>query len=360
MILNMIRGNTPTGTKNITENGTYDVTEFASASVAVPEPSGTKTITTNGTHDVAAYASATVNVPTENPPSGTVNITANGTVDVTNYASASVNVPTGTARTGSDLSASGKTVTVPAGLYSQQYTKDVSSVQQATPSISVNTSTGAVSASATQSAGYVAAGTKTASYSLSTQGAQTIHPSLSQQTISSGKYLTGTQTIKGVQTTNLVPGYIKNGVTIKIGDSSDDDCVTAVTGTYIGSGGTAGASTQGVRVQRTSAYHLEFSGLSVPSGATLGGVILSKTVASGYDDGDGTIITLVAIGQNANTVAFLATSMTAQQHLLIPNLTNAVTLTINQNGTSGSIGLDTSKVLDFGAGDYMVYPIYTA
>ena len=35
--------------------------------------------------------------------------------------------------------------------------------------------------------------------------------------------------------TNLTAANIKNGVTVKIGDASDDDCVTSVTGTYTGS-----------------------------------------------------------------------------------------------------------------------------
>lgn len=55
-------------------------------------PTGTKQITTNGTHNVTNYASAQVSVPTGIAPSGTKEITANGTVDVTNFASALVNV----------------------------------------------------------------------------------------------------------------------------------------------------------------------------------------------------------------------------------------------------------------------------
>jgi hypothetical protein len=153
-----------------------------------------------------------VNVPTENPPSGTVNITANGTVDVTNYASAEVAVPTGTARSSSDLTASGATVTVPAGLYSSQASKSVATATQATPSISVNASTGVITASATQSAGYVSADTKSATQSLTTKGAATITPGTADQTISAGRYLTGAQTIKG--DSDLKASNIKKGVTI--------------------------------------------------------------------------------------------------------------------------------------------------
>ena len=95
------------------------------------------------------------------------------------------------AKTYSNLSASGATVTVPAGYYAAQATKSVATATQATPSISVNSS-GLITASATQTAGYVNAGTKSGTKQLFTQAAKTVTPSSSVQTaVNSGVYTTG-------------------------------------------------------------------------------------------------------------------------------------------------------------------------
>lgn len=162
-------------------------------------------------------------------------------------------------KTSSDLTASGDTITAPAGYYASSASKAVASGSATTPATSITANpsisvssggliTASVSASQsvtpTVSAGYVSSGTAgTVSVSgsntsqLTAQAAQSIHPSTSDQTIASGKYLTGTQTILGVLLSNLSAGNIKKDVVVKVGDSTDDDCVTSVTGTYEGGGG---------------------------------------------------------------------------------------------------------------------------
>ena len=137
--------------------------------------------------------------------------------------------PTGTipVRKATDLFDSGAVVTVPSGYYANDSSKSVATATQATPSITVS-SAGLITAKSTQSAGYVSSGTKSATKQLTTQGAQTITPGTSNRTIASGRYLTGTQTIKG--DANLVAANIKKGVSIfgVAGSNEGEDIVQKV------------------------------------------------------------------------------------------------------------------------------------
>lgn len=137
-------------------------------------------------------------------------------------------------KTSSDLTASGATVTVPAGYYATAASKSVASGSASvpattimvTPSMSVNssgvvtaTASGSQSITPSVSAGYVSSGTAgtvsvmgSNTYQLTTKSAQTYTPTTTDQTISSGQYLTGIQTIKG--DANLLAGNIKKNVVI--------------------------------------------------------------------------------------------------------------------------------------------------
>ena len=152
-------------------------------------------------------------------------------------------------KSSSDLTVSGATVTVPAGLYSSNASKSVATGSVTAPSsisgtsATVSTGTNTLTLTKTVSntpnvttAGYISSGTAgNSSVSLTanvtTKGAATITPGTTNQTIASGTYLTGTQTISG--DADLVAGNIKKDISI-----------FGVTGTYEGSGGGSGKAAQ--------------------------------------------------------------------------------------------------------------------
>lgn len=170
--------------------GTPTATKAVNGNTATVTPSVTNT---TGYVEGGTKTGEAVTVSASELVSGSQSFTANGTYDVTNKASAVVNVPTGTARSGNDVTVNGATVSVPAGLYGSAVSKSVANGAIATPTVN---NSGLVTASV-GTAGYMGAGTSK-TLQLPTQGAQTITPSLSPQTIAGGKYLTGNQTISAI------------------------------------------------------------------------------------------------------------------------------------------------------------------
>ena len=201
-----VSGDTPTGTKEIeiTENGTTteNVAGYAYAEIDVNVPNtyaaedegkvveqgelvsqSSATYTANNTYDTTLINSVTVNVsdaPTLQTVSKTYTPTESqqteqitpGTgydglaeVDVTVNAVSSSYVGSGvTRRSSTDLSASGNTVSVPAGYYENSASKAVASGTEGTPSATKGTVSNHsvdVTPSVTNSAGYIAGGTKT-------------------------------------------------------------------------------------------------------------------------------------------------------------------------------------------------------
>lgn len=144
---------TPSASKGTVSNHSVTVT---------PSVTNTTGYITGGTKTGTA-----VTITASELASGNKAISENGTgIDVVGYSTVSVDVPTGTARSSADLTASGATVTVPAGLYSTQATKSVASGTAGTPTATKGTVSNhsiSVTPSVTNTTGYITGGTKTGS-----------------------------------------------------------------------------------------------------------------------------------------------------------------------------------------------------
>ena len=247
---------TPSGTISITENGTHDVTNYASANVNVPSGG----IDTSDATATAAYIlkDKTAYVNGEKV-TGTIEYYPHGNysdfgyiIDSTDAASVmtfnskkylkvalSVSTPRAFLE-GSTLYSSylmsnlgnataadvvaGKTFTSSAGL-------KVTGTHKCSGGLDTSDATATASCILSGKTAYVNGSKITGS--ISSKAAATYTPGTSDQTIASGQYLSGAQTVKG--DSNLVAGNIKSGVSI-----------FGVAGTYTGSGGSSG----GIQAQR--------------------------------------------------------------------------------------------------------------
>lgn len=142
-------GITPTGTINITTNGTHDVTNYASANVNVSTSVQTQT----------KSATPSESQQTITPDSGYyLSSVTVGAID-SGYVGSGVSRKLST-----DLTVSGATVTAPAGYYESAASKSVASGSAGTPSASKGTVSNhsiSVTPNVTNTTGYITGGTKT-------------------------------------------------------------------------------------------------------------------------------------------------------------------------------------------------------
>ena len=321
----------------ITENDTVDVVGYAQAVVAVPNTytasdegkvvddgelvsQGSATYTINSTYDTTKIKSVTVNVSGGGSPTlqtksvsytpsesqQTAQVTADEgydalqEVDITVGAISSTYVGSGiTRRDGDDLTASGATVSVPAGYYESSASKAVASGTAGTPSATkgaVSNHSIAVTPSVTNSAGYIASETKTGT----------------AVTVSASELDSGTKNISANGNNQDVVGYaavnvnvpntysagdegkvVSSGAlvsqgsdTVTTNDTYDTTLISSLTVAVSGGGGSSGGLANMVDVN-TQQYQFAYMLMCMKKGDTKGGTV---TWTTAFPDTDTKII----------------------------------------------------------------------
>ena len=223
-----------------------------------PMPTGTISITSyGGTTDVDAYEYATVPAPTlqtksVSPTESAQTITADTGYDwleeVDVEAIPLTYVGSGiTRRSASDLTASGRTVSVPDGYYQRAVTKSISLGTAGTPSATVGTVSNhsvTVTPSVTNSEGYISSGTKTGTaVTISASDLASGNKAITAN--GTGIDVVGYSTVSvavpaavpTLQTKSVTPTESAQTITADSGyDGLDEVDVEAISSTYVGSG----------------------------------------------------------------------------------------------------------------------------
>lgn len=244
-------------------------------------------------------------------------------------------------KSSSDLTASGATVTAPAGYYPNAASKSVATTTHPNPTASINATTGVVTASHTQTAGYVAAGTTTGTLSLTTQAAKTVAPTESEQTaVSAGVYTTGAVKVGAISSTYVGSDVAQN-------DSSDltasGATVMAPAGFYAESASktvaSGSASTPATSITANPTISVNASGLITAS--VSGSKSVTPTVSAGFVSA-GTAGTVSVSGSNTQQLstqaaATITPSTTSQTAVAAGKYTTgAVTVAAMPSGTAGT------------------------
>jgi len=250
-------------------------------------------------------------------------------------------------KTASDLTASGKTVTVPAGYYATQATKDVTSGTATTPATTITanptvtfsttganagkivaTVSGSSSITPTVSAGYVATGTSgTVSVSgTTTLSASTLDPNLKAENIKAGTSILGVSGSSTVvdtaigTTASATADDILSGKSAYVNGSLVEGAITSKTSTdvtvsgatvtipagYYASGVTKSVESGSATTPTTSLSITPTFGVSTTTGiVTVTGTTsqsVTPTVSAGYvtTGTSGTVSSAIATGSSAN------------------------------------------------------------
>lgn len=201
----------PTGSTNITSNGTYTVTQYETANV---------NITPNLTTTTVIPSETAQNITPGSSYEGLSQVTVNGITNT--YVGSSV-----PQRTNEDLSFSGGSFSGPSGYYASNLLKNISVGALQTPTIN---SSGLVTASAAlgSNGSWLAKSESPKTLQLPTQSATTIVPAETAQTLSvNQKYMTGDVTVAAI-----TPTYVGSSIPVNTSLTVSGPTVTANAGYY--------------------------------------------------------------------------------------------------------------------------------
>lgn len=252
-----------------------------------------------------------------------------------------------------DLTASGATVTAPAGYYANAASKAVATTTHPNPSASITSSTGVVTASHTQGTGYVTGGTTTGTLNLTTQAGKTVTPTESVQTaVASYRWTTGNVNVAAISST-----YVGTGVTTRSSANltANGSVVTAPAGYYstAATKAVAAGSAFPPAVTITKAPTIGVNTSGVVTASYSGSSSITPTVTSGYVS-KGTAGTISTTGTStyqltskAATTYYPSTAdqTVASQRWLVGNQTFKSVITTNLSASNIVSGV-TVKVGD--------------